>query len=207
MVVMHPALEVRVCHCTKPIHHQLSGDANTVWHKRSAMPTDCVKLVFIRCSDRKPGLGGRRHQPRRYLCKPALFRYDGRCDRGMPRKGVPSIGFIFPFATMSRTLILSLRSHPRDSPAGIGERLSVDMPQCQLPRYQRIEGVKICEQTKGNGPMNVSTIEEMPIGYRAGPASLRTTMPKNEKNDHWALDNGNMWQSPRPRWRNGIRLD
>ena len=32
-------------------------------------------------------LGGRRHQPRRqFFCKPALFRYDGRCDRGMPER-------------------------------------------------------------------------------------------------------------------------
>ena len=69
---------------TEPIHYQLvRKDVGLTVYKCSGTPTDCVKLAFHTVLDRKPDLvvGGINH-----FCKRALFRYDGRCDRGMPER-------------------------------------------------------------------------------------------------------------------------
>ena len=70
---------------TEPIHYQLvRKDVGLTVYKCSGTPTDCVKLAFHTVLDRKPDLvvGG----INQFFCKPALFRYDGRCDRGMPER-------------------------------------------------------------------------------------------------------------------------
>lgn len=65
------------------------------------------------------------------------------------------------------------------------------MPQCQLPRYQRLKGVKICEQTKGqwtNEWENFAHRGDAHYYWLTG--EFENNDAENEKNDHWALDNG-----------------
>ena len=72
---------------TEPIHYQLvRKDVGLTVYKCSGTDRLC-EAGFSYGARPQARLGGRRHQPRRqFFCKPALFRYDGRCDRGMPER-------------------------------------------------------------------------------------------------------------------------
>ena len=121
---------------TEPIHYQLiRKDVGLTVYKCSGTPADCVKLAFHTVLDRKPDLvvGGINHGDNSSV----NVHYSGTMGVVIEGclKGVPSIGF-------------SLCNHapdadfesPRDCPQGSGKRLAaVDLPQCQLPRYQRVE--------------------------------------------------------------------
>ena len=126
---------------TEPIHYQLiRKDVGLTVYKCSGTPADCVKLAFHTVLDRKPDLvvGGINHGDNSSV----NVHYSGTMGVVIEGclKGVPSIGF-------------SLCNHMPDAdfePAGeyireIARKVlekgfaAVDLPQCQLPRYQRVE--------------------------------------------------------------------
>ena len=134
---------------TEPIHYQLvRKDVGLTVYKCSGTPTDCVKLAFHTVLDRKPDLvvGGINHGDNSSV----NLHYSGTMGVVIEGclKGVPSIGFSLCNHEPNADFEPAGPYIRRDSPAGIGERTpSVDMPQCQLPRYQRIEG---CEDLRTN---------------------------------------------------------
>ena len=119
---------------------------------------------------------------------------------------------VSPFAAMSRTLILSLQVliSARDSPSGFGKgAASVDMPQCKFPpMYRNSRELRVCEQSKGqwtNEWENFAHRGDTHYYWLTG--EFQNNDAENEKNDHWALDNGYVANHPDHGGCNGIRLD
>ena len=148
---------------TEPIHYQLvRKDVGLTVYKCSGTPTDCVKLAFHTVLDRKPDLvvGGINHGDNSSV----NLHYSGTMGVVIEGclKGVPSIGF--PPLTC----------------------LNVNFPDTK-----ELKGVKICEQTKGqwtNEWENFAHRGDAHYYWLTG--EFENNDAENEKNDHWALDNG-----------------
>ena len=155
-------------------------------------PTDCVKLAFHTVLDRKPDLvvGGINHGDNSSV----NLHYSGTMGVVIEGclKGVPSIGF-------------SLCNHEPNAdfePAGPYIReiarlvLEKGLPpltclNVNFPDTKELKGVKICEQTKGqwtNEWENFAHRGDAHYYWLTG--EFENNDAENEKNDHWALDNG-----------------
>jgi 5'-nucleotidase len=178
---------------TEPIHYRLlRKDVGLTVYKCSGTPVDCVKLAFHTVLDRKPDLvvGGINHGDNSSV----NAHYSGTMGVVIEGclKGIPSIGF-------------SLCSHEPNAdfdPAGSYIReitrkvLEKGLPpltclNVNIPDTKELKGGRICEQTRGewvNEWENFAHRGDAHYYWLTGVYENRDV--ENEKNDHWALDNG-----------------
>ncbi len=178
---------------THPVHYQLvKREVGLTVYKCTGTPTDCIKLALGSVLDRKPDLivGGINHGDNSAI----NVHYSGTMGVVIEGclKGIPSIGF-------------SLCNHQPDAdfePSGPYIRkiaamiLEKGLPpltclNVNFPNVQELKGVKVCEQSKGqwtNEWENFAHRGDTHYYWLTG--EFQNTDSDNEKNDHWALDNG-----------------
>ena len=178
---------------THPVHYQLvKKEVGLTVYKCTGTPTDCIKLALGAVLDRKPDLvvGGINHGDNSAI----NVHYSGTMGVVIEGclKGIPSIGF-------------SLCNHQPDAdfePAGLYIRkiaamiLEKGLPpltclNVNFPNVRELKGVKVCEQSKGqwtNEWENFAHRGDTHYYWLTG--EFQNTDSDNEKNDHWALDNG-----------------
>ena len=178
---------------THPVHYQLvKREVGLTVYKCTGTPTDCIKLALGSVLDRKPDLivGGINHGDNSAI----NVHYSGTMGVVIEGclKGIPSIGF-------------SLCNHQPDAdfePSGPYIRkiaamiLEKGLPpltclNVNFPNVRELKGVKVCEQSKGqwtNEWENFAHRGDTHYYWLTG--EFQNTDSDNEKNDHWALDNG-----------------
>ena len=75
---------------------------------------------------------------------------------------------------------------------------AVDLPQCQLPRYQRVErGENSANRQKDSGPTSGENFAHRgDAHYYWLTGEFEESEKENEKSDHWALANGYVAVTP-----------
>ena len=173
-------------------YYKVREEEDLTVYKCTGTPVDCVKLALHTVVPRRPDvvIGGINHGDNSSV----NVHYSGTMGVVIEGclKGVPSIGF-------------SLCNHEPNAdfePAGpyIREiaRLVLDKGLTPLtclninfPDTKELKGVKICEQTKGqwtNEWENFAHRGDAHYYWLTG--EFENNDAENEKNDHWALDNG-----------------
>ena len=173
-------------------YYKVREEEDLTVYKCTGTPVDCVKLALHTVVPRRPDvvIGGINHGDNSSV----NVHYSGTMGVVIEGclKGVPSIGF-------------SLCNHEPNAdfePAGPYIReiarlvLEKGLPpltclNVNFPDTKELKGVKICEQTKGqwtNEWENFAHRGDAHYYWLTG--EFENNDAENEKNDHWALDNG-----------------
>ena len=173
-------------------YYKVREEEDLTVYKCTGTPVDCVKLALHTVVPRRPDvvIGGINHGDNSSV----NVHYSGTMGVVIEGclKGVPSIGF-------------SLCNHEPNAdfePAGPYIReiarlvLEKGLPpltclNVNFPDAKELKGVKICEQTKGqwsNEWENFAHRGDAHYYWLTG--EFENNDAENEKNDHWALDNG-----------------
>ncbi len=178
----------------EPIHYELvRKDVGVSAYRCSGTPVDCVKLAMYTVLDgRKPDLvvGGINHGDNSSV----NVHYSGTMGVVIEGclKGIPAIGFSLcshaPDANFDAAV-----PYVRDIAAKVLEKGLPELTclNVNFPDTRELKGVKICEQTRGqwgNEWENFAHRGDAHYYWLTGEFS--NTDKTNEKNDHWALDNG-----------------
>lgn len=176
----------------EPIHYSMvRRDVGLVAYKCSGTPADCVKLAF-HVLDRRPDLvvGGINHGDNSAV----NVHYSGTMGVVIEGalKGVPAIGFsicnhdsnpdfepMLPYVRSIAAAVLEKGLPPLTC-------LNVNVPDTA-----ELKGVRICEQTRGQWVGEWENFAHKGDNrYYWLTGEFRNDDPENEKNDHWALNNG-----------------
>ena len=177
----------------EPIHYELvRREPGISAYKCSGTPADCVKLAFHTVLDRKPDLvvGGINHGDNSSV----NVHYSGTMGVVIEGclKGVPAIGFSIcdhgPDADFSQAKPFVQEIVSKVLEKGLPPLTCLNV---NIPAVSDLKGIKVCEQTKG-----VWVTEWENINHRGDDryywltGNFENEEPENEKNDHWALNNG-----------------
>lgn len=184
---------------TQPVHYKLvNQEVGVTVYKCSGTPVDCVKLARNTVLDRKPDLvvGGINHGDN----SATNVHYSGTMGVVIEGclNGIPSIGFSIcshdPGADFGATgpFIRQIAAKVLEKGLPPLTCLNVNFPvNCEL------KGIRICEQAKGTWEH-----EWEPCPRKGNPnyfwltGEFADTDAENEKNDHWALNNGYVAVTP-----------
>ena len=153
---------------TEPIHYQLvRKDVGLTVYKCSGTPVDCIKLALHTVLDRKPDLivGGINHGDNSAV----NVHYSG------------TMGVVIEGCLKGEIARQVLEK-------GLPPLTCLNV---NFPNVQELKGVKVCEQSKGqwtNEWENFAHRGDTHYYWLTG--EFQNTDSDNEKNDHWALDNG-----------------
>ena len=177
----------------EPIHYELvRREPGISAYKCSGTPADCVKLAFHTVLDRKPDLvvGGINHGDNSSV----NVHYSGTMGVVIEGclKGVPAIGFSIcdhgPDADFSQAKPFVQEIVSKVLEKGLPPLTCLNV---NIPAVSDLKGIKVCEQTKGvwvNEWENINHRGDDRYYWLTG--NFENEEPENEKNDHWALNNG-----------------
>ncbi len=178
---------------TNPVHYQLvKKEVGLTVYKCTGTPTDCVKLALNVAFDRTPDLvvGGINHGDNSSI----NVHYSGTMGIVIEGclKGIPSVGFS----------LCNYEPNANFDSAGIYVRKIAEMVlqkglppltclNVNFPNANELKGIKVCEQAKGswvNEWVACPRLNDNNYFWLTG--AFKNEELDNERNDHWALNNG-----------------
>ena len=173
-------------------YYKVKEEEELTIYKCTGTPVDCVKLALFELLPRCPDLivGGINHGDNSSV----NVHYSGTMGVVIEGclKGVPAIGFSIcdhgadADFSHSKPFVQEIVSKVLDKGLPPLTCLNVN-----IPAVSDLKGIKVCEQTKGvwvNEWENINHRGDDRYYWLTG--NFENEEPENEKNDHWALNNG-----------------